>query len=74
MDRPNILLIMTDEERYPPPYEADSVQGLPQARNSPPGSRSDHVGSSSTGTTPDPRPARPVERPSSPGSTPRFTG
>jgi arylsulfatase A-like enzyme len=26
MDQPNILLIMTDEERYPPPYEADSVR------------------------------------------------
>ena len=26
MDRPNILFIMTDEERYPPPYEADSVR------------------------------------------------
>ncbi|MGD0310884.1 MAG: sulfatase-like hydrolase/transferase [Acidimicrobiales bacterium] len=28
MDRPNILLIMTDEERYPPPYEADSVRAF----------------------------------------------
>jgi arylsulfatase A-like enzyme len=26
MDKPNILLIMTDEERYPPPYEVDSVR------------------------------------------------
>jgi arylsulfatase A-like enzyme len=26
MSQPNILLIMTDEERYPPPYEADSVR------------------------------------------------
>jgi len=26
MDRPNILLIMTDEERYPPPYESDDVR------------------------------------------------
>ncbi len=25
MSRPNILLIMTDEERYPPPYETDEV-------------------------------------------------
>ncbi len=25
MSRPNILLIMTDEERYPPPYEADAL-------------------------------------------------
>lgn len=25
MDRPNILLIMTDEERYPPPYETEAV-------------------------------------------------
>ena len=28
MDRPNILLIMTDEERYPPPYESDSVRSF----------------------------------------------
>ena len=27
-DRPNILLIMTDEERYPPPYEDDSVRAF----------------------------------------------
>jgi arylsulfatase A-like enzyme len=26
MERPNILLIMTDEERYPPPYESDDVR------------------------------------------------
>ena len=25
MSKPNILLIMTDEERYPPPYEPDAV-------------------------------------------------
>ena len=25
MSSPNILLIMTDEERYPPPYESDAV-------------------------------------------------
>ena len=25
MTKPNILLIMTDEERYPPPYEVDAV-------------------------------------------------
>lgn len=24
-DRPNVLVIMTDEERYPPPYETESV-------------------------------------------------
>ena len=28
MDRPNVLLIMTDEERYPPPYEPDSVRSF----------------------------------------------
>ncbi len=28
MDRPNILLIMTDEERYPPPYESDAVRSF----------------------------------------------
>jgi arylsulfatase A-like enzyme len=26
MTKPNILLIMTDEERYPPPYETDEVR------------------------------------------------
>ena len=26
MNAPNILLIMTDEERYPPPYEVDAVR------------------------------------------------
>jgi len=25
VDRPNVLVIMTDEERYPPPYESESV-------------------------------------------------
>jgi arylsulfatase A-like enzyme len=25
MDAPNVLLIMTDEERYPPPYEAEAL-------------------------------------------------
>ena len=28
MDKPNILLIMTDEERYPPPYEGDDVRAF----------------------------------------------
>ena len=28
MVAPNILLIMTDEERYPPPYEADAVRAF----------------------------------------------
>jgi arylsulfatase A-like enzyme len=28
MSQPNILLIMTDEERYAPPYEADSVRAF----------------------------------------------
>ena len=23
--RPNVLIVMTDEERYPPPYESDAV-------------------------------------------------
>ena len=26
MVRPNVLLIMTDEERYPPPYETDAMR------------------------------------------------
>ncbi len=26
MDRPNVLVIMTDEERYPPPYETAAVE------------------------------------------------
>jgi arylsulfatase A-like enzyme len=28
MSQPNILLIMTDEERYPPPYETDAVKAF----------------------------------------------
>ena len=32
MDQPNILLIMTDEERYPPPYESDSVRSFRSAQ------------------------------------------
>ena len=28
MNSPNILLIMTDEERYPPPYETEAVKAL----------------------------------------------
>ncbi len=28
MTQPNILLIMTDEERYPPPYETDAVRAF----------------------------------------------
>lgn len=28
MTAPNILLIMTDEERYPPPYESEAVQAF----------------------------------------------
>ena len=32
MDRPNILLIMTDEERYPPPYESPSVRAFRSAQ------------------------------------------
>jgi choline-sulfatase len=28
MAKPNILLIMTDEERYPPPYEVDAVKAF----------------------------------------------
>ncbi len=27
-DRPNILFIMTDEERYPPPYESEAVRSF----------------------------------------------
>lgn len=28
MDRPNVLLIMTDQERYPPPYEFEALAGF----------------------------------------------
>ncbi len=28
MERPNILLILTDEERYPPPYESEAVRSF----------------------------------------------
>ncbi len=28
MENPNVLVIMTDEERYPPPYEAEALAGF----------------------------------------------
>jgi len=34
MTSPNILLIMTDEERYPPPYESDAVAAFRRAQMS----------------------------------------
>jgi arylsulfatase A-like enzyme len=34
MSTPNILLIMTDEERYPPPYESDSVAAFRRSQMS----------------------------------------
>jgi arylsulfatase A-like enzyme len=34
MTTPNILLIMTDEERYPPPYESDSVAAFRRSQMS----------------------------------------
>src|SRR5690242_9708299 len=32
MTQPNVLLIMTDEERYPPPYESASVREFRRTR------------------------------------------
>src|ERR1700733_5270340 len=32
VDRPNVLVIMTDEERYPPPYEPDAVTRFRRAQ------------------------------------------
>ena len=32
MTSPNILLVMTDEERYPPPYESDAVTAFRRRR------------------------------------------
>ena len=32
MTQPNVLLIMTDEERYPPPYESDEVREFRRTR------------------------------------------
>jgi arylsulfatase A-like enzyme len=32
MNQPNVLLIMTDEERYPPPYESDAVREYRRTR------------------------------------------
>ncbi len=32
MDRPNVLVIMTDEERYPPPYEPAAVTSFRRAQ------------------------------------------
>jgi choline-sulfatase len=31
MSQPNILLILTDEERYPPPYEVETVRSFRSA-------------------------------------------
>ena len=52
MTSPNILLIMTDEERYPPPYETEARPGLPAHPVAGPGVGSATAASSSTGTTP----------------------
>src|SRR6476646_9193687 len=30
--RPNILLVMTDQQRYPPPYESEELQELRRTR------------------------------------------
>ncbi len=43
MSQPNVLLIMTDEERYPPPYESDAVKQF--RRNQLPGRESIRDGS-----------------------------
>jgi choline-sulfatase len=32
MTLPNVLLIMTDEERYPPPYESDALREFRRTR------------------------------------------
>ena len=32
MDQPNILLILTDQERYPPPYESDAAREFRRTR------------------------------------------
>ena len=74
MARPNILLIMTDEERYAPPYEVASVKAFRSSQLTARESIRSRGASSSTGITPDPRPARPAGRLSSPGSIHRFMG
>ena len=74
MARPNILLIMTDEERYPPPYESDDGPGVPALAADRPRSRSGHGASSSTATTRARRRAPRAGPRCSPVSTPRCTG
>ena len=66
MGRPNILVIMTDEERYPPPYEPESA-GVPAHAADRPGIDPVTAASSSTATTP-------VRRPACPSRATLFTG
>ena len=73
VEQPNILLIMTDEERYPPPYEVDARSPSSAATQLRRASGSATAGSSSTATTPArPRACR-AGRPCSPASTRRCT-
>ena len=50
--KPNILFIMTDEERYPPPYESEADGRRSGAPSSRPGSGCGPAAWSSTATTP----------------------
>lgn len=40
MSAPNVLLIMTDEERYPPPYETATVAEFRRTQLTAPGQNS----------------------------------
>ena len=73
MDRPNVLVIMTDEERYPPPTSPRRSRRF-RTSSCRPGSRSERVGSSSTATMPARRRACRAGRRFSPGSTHRLHG
>ena len=71
--RPNVLLIMTDEERYPPPYEAAGAGRVPAHAAAGAGAPPPRRAASSTATTRARPRARPVAPRSSPGSTRRCT-
>ena len=73
MDRPNVLVIMTDEERYPPPYESDAVASVPARPAAGPGVVPGRGRRVPPALRRAPPPACPAGPRCSPGSTPRCT-
>ena len=72
-ERPDIIIVMTDEERAVPPYEAPEVLAWRRRHAAPGASGSTSTASASTGTTPARWPACPAARRSSPATTPTCT-